>query len=709
MSSIVFETPKYAGSFSYAGGSEFSYAVRFIQAVDLNGDGLDEVVFAGFETQFNTPANYTNTNVSIFGWSNGRFQNLTSQYLPNGANNVEAVGDITFGDFNRDGLPDIYLSGYADMNYQIHAYALMNQGGYFIKQDLGLTEWEHASAAGDINGDGYTDVVVTGYLHPSVFYLGGPSGLSKHSIADSNLFNSYESHGSGIAIGDFLGNGGVSIIINDAATANSSNDTHLISVVSDNNGTPLGFRYVSTLPTPRLNLLNDPNVVSHDVRARAMDFNHDGLTDVLVFSYVYGGVAVMSDGTHHQSEIQFLRNDGQGVFTDVTEQYRVGYDASGYVSYNPQIGDFNSDGKLDIFSSSQDWFTSPNSTTLLLAQDNGTYVDTARTYFSSLLPKNGGQMSLIHGPNSQLYVLIESQTYGGSATVSLSKISFHQDGSGATILPGAAATYSVPVGSVQSIGLSPDGFNLIIKVGGVTSIIARGDSLEFADSTLTTEELTAHITPIPVFKSSGGTGGYALPDLYTGPASLNLKYQLIESADNAVVTGSSDNDFIKVSSSHSVGKAVNGGGGNDVIDGGVGSTFVTGGTNHNTTFFLDGRAPGTSWSTITDFKNGVDKATIWGFVKGVSSIDTSFANYNSEGAAGYTGLTLHFKNLLPDGQTSGANANLNSITFSGHTLAELGASSLADLNSQINSGTNAHILVGATQDSSGTHSYLYIH
>ena len=272
-----------------------------------------------------------------------------------------------------------------------------------------------------------------------------------------------------------------------------------------------------------------------------------------------------------------------------------------------------------------------------------------------------------------------------------------------------AATYAIPVSSIQSIGLSPDGHYLLIKVGGETKVVAAGSTIDFNGSSVTTTDLTNSISQIPVFKSSGGTGGFALPDLYTGPASLGIKYQLIETAYNAVVTGSSDNDFIKVSSSNSIGKAVNGGGGNDVIDGGVGSTFVTGGTNHNTTFFLDGRAPGTSWSTITDFKNGVDKATIWGFVKGVSSIDTSFANYNSEGAAGYTGLTLHFKNLLPDGQTSGSNANLNSITFSGHTLAELGASSLADLNSQINAGSNAHILVGSTQDASGTHSYLYIH
>lgn len=234
--------------------------------------------------------------------------------------------------------------------------------------------------------------------------------------------------------------------------------------------------------------------------------------------------------------------------------------------------------------------------------------------------------------------------------------------------------------------------------------------MSFNGTAVSTTELTQTMTPIPVFKSSGGVGGFTLPELYTGPASLGLKYQLIETADNAVVIGSTDNDFIKVASANSIGKAVNGGGGNDVIDGGVGSTFVTGGgtTANSSTYFLDGRAPGTSWSTITDFKLDIDKATIWGFVRGVSSVDASFANFNSDGAPGFQGLTLHFKNLLPSGRTSGTNDSLNSITFSSKTLADFGASSLAELNTQINNQTNPNFLVGATQDSLGTHGYLFI-
>ena len=280
-----------------------------------------------------------------------------------------------------------------------------------------------------------------------------------------------------------------------------------------------------------------------------------------------------------------------------------------------------------------------------------------------------------------------------------------------------AANFSSSINNITAVGLSPDGSTLLINFSsGATAAVpfsSGAGSITLAGSTYQTSNLkdmaTAAGNAAPVYiDATGGNTGYLLPTKFTGPASLGLHWQLVSNTDNAVITGSSDSEFLKVASANSIGKAVSGGGGNDVIDGGVGSTFVTGGAGHNDTFFLDGRAPGVSWSTITDFKAGSDKATIWGFVKGVSSIDASFSNYNNEGAGGYQGLTLHFKNLLPDGQTAGSNPSLNSITLSGHTLAEFGASSLADLNNQINNGTNAHFIVGATNDSLGTHGYLQV-
>ena len=278
----------------------------------------------------------------------------------------------------------------------------------------------------------------------------------------------------------------------------------------------------------------------------------------------------------------------------------------------------------------------------------------------------------------------------------------------------AATSSSSAISDISSVGLSPDHATLLIKFtnGEVVTVPNSSDSgsVTLNGTTYTTAEITQHTVPQSVFSSVGNNqSSYVLPDLFTGPASLNLKYQLIDASANAVIIGSTDNDFIKLGGTGN--KAVNGGGGDNVIDGGTGSTFISGGgtSSNANTFFLDGRASGTSWSTITDFHLNHDYATIWGWLAGVSKVDTLFTDVNTGGAAGYTGLSLHFDNLLPDGSSSGAsNANLNSITLSGHTLAEFGASSLVDLNNQITNHTNTHFITGQTHDSLGDHGYLWI-
>ena len=112
------------------------------------------------------------------------------------------------------------------------------------------------------------------------------------------------------------------------------------------------------------------------------------------------------------------------------------------------------------------------------------------------------------------------------------------------------------------------------------------------------------------------------------------------------------------------------------------------------------------WSTITDFKLGVDKATIWGWKSGVSKVARVD---EGGGATGYEGVTLHFENLLPSGANDGdRNSNWNSLTFSGKTLADFGADSLDGLNAQIASGSNPFFITGQTVDDFGTHGYLYI-
>ena len=49
-------------------------------AVDVNSDSVDELLLARFESQSNTPANYDNRSISLFGWLDGLLANLTAYF-----------------------------------------------------------------------------------------------------------------------------------------------------------------------------------------------------------------------------------------------------------------------------------------------------------------------------------------------------------------------------------------------------------------------------------------------------------------------------------------------------------------------------------------------------------------------------------------------------------------------------------------------------
>lgn len=347
MTKIVLGPEIKAGSFNfYSDGSTRPLSHKNIYPIDIDGDGIDEIFFAGFETQPNTPAEYSNTSIHIFGWLNGVLQEITNKWLPNNAHKVEGVGDIAFGDFNGDGKLDVYLSAYTDMEHAVNAYELINKGDYFEKNTLVSNTWEHSVAAYDVNNDGFTDVVPVGYIHPGYIYYGSSTGLKRTILKDSFGNNSFDTNGSGVAIGDFLGNGTASIIIVDAGAHDSR--TILVKVDASN---PEVIQYISTLPIPRLelpkynNIANGQYTNSHDVRAKALDFNNDGLMDVIVFSR--GGW----NGNEWPviSEVQFLKNLGNGVFEDLTETTLIGYKNDTNISYNPIIADFNKDGLDDIY------------------------------------------------------------------------------------------------------------------------------------------------------------------------------------------------------------------------------------------------------------------------------------------------------------------------------------------------------------------------
>jgi Ca2+-binding RTX toxin-like protein len=174
---------------------------------------------------------------------------------------------------------------------------------------------------------------------------------------------------------------------------------------------------------------------------------------------------------------------------------------------------------------------------------------------------------------------------------------------------------------------------------------------------------------------------------YSGPVAGLTSELIAVTPDNINVTASAPNVFISLDGgSGEDAIAVNQVNGNNVLNGSTGSSFLYGGSGDDT-FFVDDRNPRAGsdiWSTVVGFHSG-DAATIWG----VTPSDFTLSWVDGQGAAGYTGLTLHA--TAPGVPTA-------SLTLAGFTSADLTDGKLT-----VSFGTTA-----ATGGLPGS-TYMYVH
>lgn len=225
--------------------------------------------------------------------------------------------------------------------------------------------------------------------------------------------------------------------------------------------------------------------------------------------------------------------------------------------------------------------------------------------------------------------------------------------------------------SYDYITTAPGAGNLVLTQNGATvgSLALKGDYApnSFAVSSSTQSGKTfAAITatgavPLRVSATDTATNQSSVSSAtaYTGPVSY-LQYQYIwGSADGVVMQAGADSMFLHGNSGDD---ALQARAGSNVLDGGGGSNFLVGASGSDgghDTFFIDGRGGGVTWSSVVNFHHG-DAVTIFGFTAGVSTLPFS-AN---EGAAGYTGATIH-------SELGGAGTGVNaSVTFAGVSLAD---------------------------------------
>ena len=392
-SDVDFVSPNLAGKFQLFTSGSATSPVQDIFVQDLNNDSREEVIIAGRQSQsaFGPGghacngsldckiANWENSQLTLYEFNaSNELENRTSSWFS--ATDSQIIGTepaLKFGDFDGDDTIDIAVGHSTDMEHFGPLIVYKNTGASSFNRenhDIG-NKWMHDIAVGDINQDGLDDILVSGYNDITIM-MGGNSGFTQLDTSQPGS--------SGVALGDFLGNGTVTMVFVDSGFGGDADDDTILASFNQTGADTGSFNTLAQLPSSRFELplydeLFDPtqNERGHDIRAIPFDFNNDDLLDVVVVS-----VSTQPLDNKNRTEIQFLKNNGSASFTDVTDNVRVGWDVFVNGDYNAQLVDVNDDGLTDILLSSQS-FNNKESTRVLIQTKEGKYIQSFTEVFSN--------------------------------------------------------------------------------------------------------------------------------------------------------------------------------------------------------------------------------------------------------------------------------------------------------------------------------------
>jgi len=417
---VPFATPVRAGSITPINSTALEYDSSSMYSASFSGTN-EEVVIAGRSSSANQ-GTYPSYNLNIFGWSNGQFINQTSQWFAGTDNRITGTEpSVKFADFDGDGKLDMYVAPNTDQNGVTGSgWVFFNSGNRFSRTDLNLGINGHDSAVYDLNRDGRADIFTTG---SRVSFANADRTFSTHMVTGRD----YGGTAGSVAIADFMGNGTSSIILTDQNAWQTGNNRLYSWSMTDGDlsGRPgtqdFNLNLIATLPDSRFHLPKWSTFGfsgSHDYRALAFDFDNSGRTSAVIFSRPVKANGSGGYNWPDYNEIQFLKNQGGGTFTDVTDTTLIGYNTNtSSQHYNPKLMDVNNDGLTDIVLTGSGWGGGLGPQVLIHTREHK-YVASHSQVFDAFLGQtldmekalstNAGTgangIVFVRGPNSDMYL-----------------------------------------------------------------------------------------------------------------------------------------------------------------------------------------------------------------------------------------------------------------------------------------------------------------
>ncbi len=301
------------------GENTFDYFGNSVSAVgDMNGDGYSEILIGA-------PNNNSKGKVYIY-FGGVNMNSLPDKTLSGETSNSHYGNSVAYaGDMNGDGFPDIISGAWGDNLNTGRVYLYMEgmTGTYFpdltMTGETSTTVFGYTlSPAGDLNGDGYSDIIIGSGLKSYIYF----GGINADSLVDLIITEG----GWASSAGDVNGDGYSDVIVGDytyntntgrayiyygGATMNNTAD-----VVMTGEGT--NGKFGSSV-------------------SAAGDVNGDGYSDVIVAAVLYpytttaGKAYIFYGGSSMNNVADVSMTQGTGFATSVAT-----------------AGDLNADGYADV-------------------------------------------------------------------------------------------------------------------------------------------------------------------------------------------------------------------------------------------------------------------------------------------------------------------------------------------------------------------------